>query len=222
MRPKTQAAYLRGVRHLGKYFDHDVTDLSASQLVDYFDTLLKARSWSTVKHHVYGLKFYYQHVLDKPWAHIDLVQPPTQKRLPDIVSVEEVAMLFNATHILSYKVFFFTLYSLGLRLGEGLALTVADVDGPGRRVHVRNAKGNKDRFVPLPEITLHVLRRFWARHRHPTLLFPNRKRGLAGCHAEKTPLDRGGVQQALRAVCESCGVKKRLPLIHCAIVMPRI
>ena len=95
---------------------------------------------------------------------------------------------------------FFTLYSLGLRLGEGLRLTVADIDAARERVHIRDAKGNKDRLVPLPKATYQLLRRFWQRHRHPVLLFPNRHGGLARVRTAKTPLDRSGVQQALKAV----------------------
>ena len=214
VRPKTKEAYLRGVRQIGEYFEYQITELSERQLLDYFNMLLEERSWSTLKHQLYGLKFFYKHVLNKPWEHVNLVEPPRTKTLPDIVSIEEAVMLFGATRILSYKVFFFTLYSLGLRLGEGVRLTVADIDTAHHRVHIRDAKGNKDRLVPLPAVTLNVLRRFWQLHRHPTPLFPNRKRGLAGCHLATTPLDRGGIQLALRKVCETCALKKRLRLIH--------
>lgn len=79
-----------------------------------------------------------------------LIKAPKAQRLPDIVSVAEVQRLIGATRVLSYRVFFFTLYSLGLRLDEGLRLQVGDIDAVRGRVHVRDAKGNKDRFVPLP------------------------------------------------------------------------
>jgi len=137
-----------------------------------------------------------------------LIKPPRSQRLPDIVTIEEAERIFMATRALSYRVFFFTLYSLGLRLGEGLRLTVADIDGSRARVHIRDAKGNKDRLVPLPTATYRLLRRLWQRHRNPVLLFPNRHGGLSGAHAASTPLDRGDVQKALRAVVESCGLKK--------------
>ena len=78
-----------------------------------------------------------------------LIKPPRAQRLPDIITIEEARRLFAATRVLSYRVFFFTLYSLGLRLGEGLRLQLADIDAARARVHVRDAKGNKDRFVPL-------------------------------------------------------------------------
>ena len=69
-----------------------------------------------------------------------------------------------ATRVLSYRVFFFTLYSLGLRLGEGLRLQIGDIDADRMRVQVRNAKGNRDRFVPLPENTLQILPHSYATH----------------------------------------------------------
>ena len=78
-------------------------------------------------------------------------------------------------------------------------------------MHIRDAKGNKDRFVPLPDATVDVLRRFWQIHRHPVLLFPNRKGGLKGSHRATTPLDRGGVQVTMRKVIEACGIKKDFP-----------
>ena len=130
--------------------------------------------------------------------------------------------IFLSTRKLSYRVFFFTLYSMGLRLGEGLRLQVGDIDAGRQRVHIRNAKGNKDRFVPLPLNTLQVLRKFWKLHQHPSLLFPNRKRGLKSAYLAESPLDRGGVQVTMAAVVKEMGLKKRFPAIRYAIVMPRI
>lgn len=141
--------------------------------------------------------------------------------MPNIVTVEEVQRVLAATRVVSYRVFLFTLYSLGLRLGEGLRLQVGDIDARRGRVHIRDAKGNRDRFVPLPEATHQVLRRFWSVHRNPVLLFPNRHGGLKGAAMATTPLDRGGVQVALHKVIETCGLKKRSPRTACATAMPR-
>jgi len=158
---------------------------------------LTSHSWSAVKLDLYG-KFFYAHVLRKPWVNVDLIKPPKAQRLPDIVTVEEAGRLFAAPRVLSYRVFYFTVYSLGLRLGEGLRLEVGDIDAARGRVHIRDAKGNKDRFVPLAQTTLDMLRRFWRVHRNPDLLFPNRHGGLTGAGTATTPLDRGGVQNTLR------------------------
>ena len=210
MQPKTIESYSHGVRRAGAHFDYQIDDLSRDQLTDYFARILDQLSWSTLKHDLYGLKFYYAYVLDKPWPGAELTKAPKVSRLPDIVTVAQMQQIVNATCALSYRVFFFTLYSMGLRLGEGLQLRVGDIDAERMRVHVRDAKGNRDRLVPLPARTLEVLREFWAVHRNSVLLFPSRQKGLAGAASATTHMDRGGVQQALRQVTVQIGLKKEL------------
>ena len=209
LQPKTIEAYARAIRRIGAYFDEQIDDLSEQQLADYFSDLLESHSWSSAKLDLYGLKFFYAHVLRKPWVHLDLIVPPKGQHLPDIVTIEEANRLFMKTRMLSYRVFYFTVYSLGLRLGEGLRLRVGDIDARRQRVHIRDSKGNKDRFVPLPDATLNLLRRFWQVHRNPVLLFPNRQGGLKFAASATTPLNRGGVQITLRRVAVDCGIKKR-------------
>ena len=221
LQPKTIDAYARAIRCLGAHFAFQIDDLSEAQLLDYFSARLASHSWSAVKLDLYGLKFYTEHVLRRPWVMPRLIKPPKRVRLPDIVTVAEVQRIVAATEVLSYRVFFFTLYSLGLRLGEGLRLQVGDLDAVRGRVHIRDAKGNRDRFVPLPTATLDLLRRFWQTHRNPVLLFPNRHGGLSGARTAATPLDRGGVQITLRKVVAACGLKKRSALTACVTVMPR-
>lgn len=210
MQPKTIESYSHGVRRAGANFEYQIDDLSKDQLTDYFAQILDRLSWSTLKHDLYGLKFYYAYVLDKPWPGAELTKAPKVSRLPDIVTVAQMQQIVNATRILSYRVFFFTLYSMGLRLGEGLQLQVGDIDADRMRVHIRDAKGNRDRLVPLPTNALEVLREFWQVHRHPALLFPNRQKGLKGASTATTHMDRGGVQQALRQVTADIGLKKEL------------
>ena len=222
LQPKTIDAYARAIRRIGDYFSHDIDALSESQLTDYFSDLIASHSWSAVKLDLYGLKFYTLHVLRKPWGMPHLIKPPKAARLPDIVTVAEAQALFAATRTLSYRVFYFVLYSLGLRLSEGLALKVSDIDGARGRVHIRDSKGNRDRLVPLPDATLGILRKFWAVHRHPELLFPNRAGGLGAAHRAVSPLDRGGVQKTLHQVCLDCGLKKTSPLTACATAMQPI
>ncbi len=220
LQPKTIDAYARAIRRLGGYFAHRIDDLSEAQLTDYFSDRVESHSWSAVKLDLYGLKFYTTHVLRKPWVMPNLIKPPKTQRLPDIVTVEEAQRIFAATRVVSYRVFYFTLYSLGLRLGEGLRLQVGDIDAVRQRVHIRDAKGNRDRFVPLPQATHQLLRRFWSVHRNPVLLFPNRHGGLKGAASARTPMDCGGVQTTRHKVVEACGLKKRSRPTRCATAMP--
>lgn len=219
-RPKTIEAYARAIRRIGRYFEFHLTELNEAQLRAYFAQLNQTHSKSTVKLDLYGLKFFYQYVLERDWTDIPVIKSPRVVRIPDIVSIEEAQLLFASTRILSYRVFFFTVYSMGLRLSEGLNLRVGDIDANHMRVHIRNSKGGKDRLVPLPVSTLRVLRRFWKVHQHPDLLFPNRKTLKENAHHANTPLDRGGVQKAMREVVKDCGVKKILRYILCVTVMP--
>ena len=220
LQPKTIEAYSRAIRRAGERFDHRIDSLTEAQLTDYFTELVASHSWSTVKLDLYGLKFFYEHVLRKPWVAPGLIKPPKGQRLPDIVTVEEAKRIFAATRVVSYRVFFFTLYSLGLRLGEGLRLQVADVDSVRQRVHIRDSKGNRDRFVPLAQASLQVLRRFWRIHRNPVLLFPDRHRGLQAAASTTTALNAEGVQRALARVVGQCGLKKRSRPTACATAMP--
>jgi integrase/recombinase XerD len=222
LRPKTIDAYARAMRRIGAHFGYQVSALTPAQLSEYFTQMKAQHSWSGIKLDLYGLKFFTEHVLRQPWAMPGFIRPPKVSRLPDIVSVEQAQAIFEHTRCLSYRVLFFTLYSLGLRLGEGLALTVADIDAQRMRVHVRNAKGNRDRLVPLPTATLKVLRDFWAEHRHPTLLFPNRAAGRTGAAQARSPLDRGGVQRSLAGVVRELGLKKKSHPTACATATPRI
>ena len=210
LQPKTIEVYSRAIRRIGDYFDQQIDTLSERQLTDYFTDLVASHSWSTVKLDLYGLKFYYAHVLRAPWVAPGLIKPPRTQRLPDIVTIEEARRLFATTRVVSYRVFYFTLYSLGLRLGEGLRLQVGDIDAARGRVHIRDAKGNRDRFVPLPHATHTLLRNFWQVHRNPVLLFPSRLGGVKAAATATTPMDPGGVQTTLHKVVVSCGLKRRL------------
>ena len=165
----TIEAYSRAIRRIGERFGGRIDALTEQQLTDYFTDLVASHSWSTVKLDLYGLKFYYAHVLRKPWVAPGLIKPPKTQRLPDIVTIAEARRLFGPTRVVSYRAFYFALYSLGLRLDEGLRLQVGDIDAARARVHVRDAKGNRDRFVPLPQATHQLPCRVGTARREPQM-----------------------------------------------------
>ena len=143
--------YAHAVRRIAEHFDRCPDNLSRKELNEYFDWLVRERSWSTVKVDRNGLQFFFKHVLGKQWQWVDIVKAPVVKRLPDVLSADELTRVFNATREVRYQTYFLTVYSMGLRLGEGLTLRVGDIDADSMRVHLRNAKGRKDRFVTLPQ-----------------------------------------------------------------------
>ena len=204
--PKTIEIYSRSLRKVGDYFDCCPDQLTAEQLKTYFLQLVATRSWSAVKIARNAIQFFYKHVLNRPWVWVDIVKPPRVQPLQDVLSVDEVERIINQTHKLSYQVYYLTTYSLGLRLSETLNLTIADIDGHLMRVHIRRAKGNKDRFIPLPLLTYKALRFYWTSHRHPTLLFPAPYQR----NGKDMLMDKGGVQKAIKIVAKECGISKNV------------
>ncbi len=204
--PKTIEIYSRSLRKVGDFFDCCPDHLTAEQLKTYFLQLVATRSWSAVKIARNAIQFFYKYVLNRPWVWVDIVKPPRVQPLQDVLSVDEVERIINQTHKLSYQVYYLTTYSLGLRLSETLNLTIADIDGHLMRVHIRRAKGNKDRFIPLPLLTYKALRFYWASHRHPTLLFPAPYQR----NGKDMLMDKGGVQKAIKIVAKECGISKNV------------
>lgn len=216
-RPATIDAYSRAVRRISSFFDRTPDTLTKADLKYYFAQLVKTHSWSIIKLDRNGLQFFYRYTLEREWEWLSIVKPPQVKRIPDIITNKQIGLLISHTYSLRYQVFFLVLYSMGLRLSEALNLTVNDIDSQTMQVHIRNGKGGKDRLVPLPERTLHALRYYWKIHRHPVLLFPRfgKNKQLI---IDDAPMDKSGVQKALKKVISEMGIKKSISphsLRHC-------
>jgi integrase/recombinase XerD len=207
---KSVEAYARAIRRSADFFDCCPDDLTAEDLQTYFAALLKSHSWSTVKLDRCGLQFFYRYVLKRPWDWTEIVKPPRPTRLPDVLTREETLRLLGTVRKLRYRVFFTTLYSTGLRLSEGLALEVSDIDAQRLRIHVRGGKGDKDRYVPITDTLLRMLRRWWATHGHARLIFPNPTGGPERMRQAATPMDRGGGQAAIGAAVADARIRLRI------------
>lgn len=212
--------YARAVRRLAAHFDAVPDQLSVEQLESYFVELVDTLSWATVRVDRNGLQFFWKHVLKQDWQWLQIIRPPNVRSLPDVLSVGELEQLIAVSRRQRYRVFVLTCYSMGLRLSETLSLKVGDIDAAHRRIHVRRGKGHKDRFVPLPDRTYRLLRHFWSRHRHPRLLFPSAVGSMDRIRTASRPMDKGGVQQAVKAMVADCGIKKRSRSTLCATAMP--
>jgi integrase/recombinase XerD len=217
--PKTVDMYSRYLRQISMFFDTCPDALTAAELKAYFLSLVETKSWSAVKIARNAIQFFYRHVLNKPWDWLPIVKPPVVHPLQDVLSLQEVAAIISRTRQLRYQTYYWVTYSLGLRLSEALNLTVADIDSHLMRVHLRFTKSKKDRFVPLPQVTLVELRRYWASHRHPNLLFPGGKAPYLR-EGKSLVMDKGGVQKTIKIVARECGISKnvhihtlRIPLL---------
>jgi integrase/recombinase XerD len=173
--PATQHAYLGKVKQLAEHYHQSPDQLTEEQIRQYFLHLTAVRkvSRSTATIALCGLKFFYEHTLQRVWPVFALVRPRPEKKLPVVLSREEVRQLLGAVQGLVYRAYFTTLYACGLRLSEGLQLQTHDIDAQRRLIHVRAGKGNKDRFVALPDSLLPLLRQAWKTHGTKPWLFPS-------------------------------------------------
>jgi integrase/recombinase XerD len=207
--PSTYDGYVRGIRGLTAHYELSPDRLTEEQVRDYFLHLKNDRDFApgTLSVAFSGIKFFYAHTVPRDWKTLTLVRVPKPRTLPDVLTIEEVRKLIDVVRRPDLKTYFWTVYSLGLRRGEGLRLQVGDIDSQRMLVHVRLGKGSKDRYVPLPQRTLAVLRRHWLTHRDPLWLFPARRRQHSG-GAATGPMGAEIVQQAMRSVVEQLNFKK--------------
>jgi len=207
---KTQEAYLRSVRQLSAYCNKPPDRISEDELRGYFLYLKneKGASRSTCRVALYGIRFFYLKTLRKEWPALDLIRFPPEKTLPVVLSVNEVHRILKRVRLPKYRVCLTTIYSCGLRLREGVTLKTENIDGERKQLHIKNAKGRKDRRVPLPERTLEMLRDFWSTHRHPLYVFPAKTPQGISPSISKKPMNASSVRRALLAALEESGVKK--------------
>jgi integrase/recombinase XerD len=207
---KTQEAYVRAVRQLAEHYGKSPDHISEEELRRYFLYLQndKQVSPNTFTHALCGIKFFYEHTLARKWSTLDLVRPRREKKLPVVLSTDEVRRILGCLRRPHYRVCLSTIYACGLRLQEGIHLQVGDIDSDRTMIHVRHGKGAKDRYMPLPAGILEMLRRYWATHRHPQRLFPAPTPLGVDPTIVAKPMSASGVQRAFRAALRESGVRK--------------
>jgi site-specific recombinase XerD len=203
---RTQEAYVAAVRQLAEHYGKSPDQISDEELRQYFLYLIneKKASSSAITIALCAIKFLYEQTLRQEWPTLALVRPPRERKLPVVLSREEVHRILGCLRRPYYRVCLSTIYSCGLRLQEGVHLQVSDIDSARRLIHVRG-KGNKDRYVPLPQRTLQMLREYWATHRDPVWIFPARRATTSAAG----PMSKRGVQYAFGAALKESGVHKR-------------
>ena len=150
---RTQEAYARAVRMLVE-FQHTAPDqITADELQAYFLHRRNASRWSpaTLRICYAGIRFFFEKVLQRDWPLLQLLRAQRERKLPAVLSVEEVRRALGCVRTFHNYAFLTTVYSCGLRLQEGLHLEVADIDSARMMVHVHRGKRAKDRYVPYPE-----------------------------------------------------------------------
>jgi len=214
--PRSIDMYVRSVRQLTKHYQKSPEKISDEELRQYFLYNKNVRRWSRTASTIVlcGIKLFYTLTLKREWTNLKFVRPEKEAKLPIVLSKKEVYKICNAAKMNYHRVCLKTIYSLGLRIGEGIHLQVSDIDSDRMFVHIHRGKGNRDRYIPLPKRTLDILRAFWRVHRNPVWLFPAPGRGRSPrimVNAQR-PISLENIQVAFKQARIKAGINKKVSL----------
>lgn len=211
LQPRSQKSYWACVRQLSEHFSRSPELLSAEELRQYFIYLKAERRFSrqSSTQALCAIKIFWEKTLQRTWPfELEFARATPVFKLPVILSASEVRAILTKVPILDHRVALTTIYSCGLRLGEALNLEIGDIDSKRMFLHIRAGKGNRDRYVPVPQRTLELLREVWRSHHHPRFLFPAKGHSGMGAPTATEPMCRTTLQRAFRLALQASGIKK--------------
>ena len=199
--------YVRFVERFAQHFGKSPDKLGLEQVRSYQAYLLKERKLSpgSVEHHIAALRFFFVRTLHRHEFRQFLPYPRPRRKLPKILSREEVGRLIDASSDLFQRTLLMVLYGTGMRRAEVARLKIADIDSQRMVLHVVNGKGGKDRDLPLSPALLETLRAHWQWLKPRTYLFPSRM------HRDcEQPITDKIVWRACREAAKRAGLRKRV------------
>ena len=199
--PHTQEAYVRVVAAFAKHFGRSPEHLDSTHIREYLLLVIRRKAaWSTYNVTRCALHFLYRVTLRKDWAPGEIVCAKPPKRLPVILSRNEVQRLLSGIPRIKTRAMLTTLYATGMRVSELGQLKVCDIDSQRRVITVRQGKGQKDRYVMLSAKLLALLREYWKQHRPSDFLFPGTD--------PAQPMDRSAVRVLCVTAARKAGITK--------------
>lgn len=212
----TVRSYIHSIEDFARYFGKSPDQLGPEQIRDYQVHLFRDRKLSpgTVEGCGAALRFLYVKTLRRPYLKEDIPFPKRARRLPLVLSLEEVRLLIDSAENLMHRAMMMTLYATGIRRAELCHLQVADIDSPRMVIHVRHGKGDQDRDVPLTPKLLETLREYWRWMKPKTWLFP----GMVNGWRADVPITDKMAWAAVHTAATRAGIEKRVgphTLRHC-------
>lgn len=210
--PKTITCYLACMKGVAKHFRKSPAELGDEEIRAYLHYLMEERkaSQSVLVQTYSALKFFFENTLQKQWNAIRIPRCKQRRKLPGVLSREEVESILSATKNLKHRAILMTLYSAGLRIGEVTRLKVSDIESGRMMIRVNEGKGLKDRYTLLGERNLEMLRRYWKAYRPLEWLFPGRN--------ASDPVSISAIQRVFKTSLAKAGIKKKASvhtLRHC-------
>jgi integrase/recombinase XerD len=200
--------YIKAVEDFARYFGKPPERLGPEHIREYQVHLFRDRKLaaSTVEGARRQLRFLFVKTLRRPYLPDQIPFPKRARRLPTVLSPDEVALLIDSARNLMHRAILMTLYATGLRRAELCRLKVADIDSDRMMIHVREGKGGGDRDVLLSPKLLETLREYWRWMKPKTFLFP----GMINNWRADVPIDTKVVWEAVRQACTRAGIQKRV------------
>ena len=210
--PKTITCYLACMKGVAKHFRKSPAELGDEEIRAYLHYLMEERkaSQSVLVQTYSALKFFFENTLQKQWNAIRIPRCKQRRKLPGVLTREEVESILSATKNLKHRAILMTLYSAGLRIGEVTRLKVSDIESGRMMIRVNEGKGLKDRYTLLGERNLEILRRYWKAYRPLEWLFPGRN--------ASDPVSISAIQRVFKTSLAKAGIKKKASvhtLRHC-------
>lgn len=216
-RPATKKGYVGQVWKIAEHFDRDPATLEQDQLRQYFLYLRQElqSSPASMKATKWALRcFYRDHLKRDGWTVFEELRVAEPRTVPIVLSRQQVQQLLACVREPRFLMCLRLMYYCGLRISEAVSLQVRDIDSKGEppRLHIRDAKGAKDRFVPLPQPVLEELRIWWRTHQNPKLLFPCPGSGRRGPVVVKpmkqtlVAMSAASVQEVFRLAQRASGI----------------
>jgi site-specific recombinase XerD len=214
MSENTRKAYLRQIRKLSDFAQASPDRITEDQLRAYFLHLKNDLNFAygSLRVAFSGIKFFFTVTCKRDWETLRQMRLQNVTTLPEVITIGQVHQIIAAATTMRMAVYFWTVYSLGLRMQEALSLQVGDIDAARGMIHVHRGKGAKDRYIPLPTSTLRWLRQYWVTHRHKRFLFPADGRGHKGISTAKTPMSPTAVQGAIKKITNQIDFGKKVSL----------
>jgi len=204
----TLTNYARCLAHLAMHYDCSPELLDVEQVESYLYKIKiehKTPSESFFKHTVYGLRYVYK-ILGMKDKHISLPSLEFPKKLPVVMSKEEVRQMLKSPKLLKHRLILGMLYGCGLRRFELLNVELKDLDFNRKMLHIVQGKGRKDRYVPLPDILIRGLKTYIASERPVKWLF----NGRPDKEGKPTPYSENGIQWVIREARKNTGQLKEI------------
>jgi integrase/recombinase XerD len=200
--PRTIETYLSWVERLSKHYRKSPDELGDDDIRNFLHYLLKERNakQATVNLAYNALRFFYKTTLEQEWNDVKIPRSKQPKKLPVVLSMEEVQSIFKNTENLKHKALLMTIYSGGLRVNEAANLKIGDIDSKRMMIKVRG-KGSKDRYTLLGERTLGILRSYWKEYQPTSYLFPSIKK--------ENPLDKSTIGKIFKKSADLSKIQKK-------------